>query len=96
MQKSGEEESRKNKNLDTIPLRQEMLDVLEKYLKNQLAGMKWAIGKEVIYEMRQVASQCTHGNNFGFFEMIRKIAGILENKWYGIWLIFNDIIPFGV
>ena len=30
--------------------------------------------------MRQVASQCTHGNNFGFFEMIRKIAGILENK----------------
>ena len=73
-----------------------MLDVLEKYLKNQMAGMKGAVGKEVIHWMRQVSSQCNHGNNVGFFERLGKIAGILENKWYEIWLIFNDIILFGV
>ena len=73
-----------------------MLDVLEKYLKNHMAGVKGAVGKEVIHWMRQVSSQCSHGNNFGVFEILRKISGIFENKWYEIWLIFNDIILLGV
>lgn len=40
MQKSEEEDSRKNETLDTRPLTQEMLGVLEEYHKNQMAGMK--------------------------------------------------------
>lgn len=55
MQRSEEEDSRKNETLDTRPLTQEMLGVLEEYHKNQMAGMKWAMGKEVVYEMREVA-----------------------------------------
>lgn len=40
MQKSEEEDSRKNETLYTRPLTREMLGVLEEYRKNQMAGMK--------------------------------------------------------